>query len=73
MNENELDTIPTSEYRLNQELDYNYQRNFVTSRFYDPDKQQWFYSLNNNQTLITKNEITQWWMDKFSAENKPRR
>ena len=73
MNENELDTIPTSEYRLNQELDYNYQRNIVTSRFYDPDKQQWFYSLNNNHVLVTKNEITQWWMDKFSAENKPRR
>ena len=73
MNENELDTIPTSEYRLNQELDYNRQRNIVTSRFYDPDKQQWFYSLNNNHALITKNEITQWWMDKFSAKNKPRR
>ena len=73
MNENQPDTIPTSEYRLNQELDYNRQRNIVTSRFYDPDKQQWSYSLNNSQALITKNEITQWWMDKFSAENKPRR
>ena len=69
MNENELDTIPISEYRLNQELDYNYQRNIVTSRFYDPDKKQWFYSLNNSQSLITSRGIELWWIDKFSAKH----
>ena len=69
MNEIELDTIPTSEYRLNQEIDYNRQRNIVTSRFYDPDKKQWFYSLNNSQSLITSRDIELWWIDKFSAKH----
>ena len=69
MNENQPDTIPISEYRLNQELDYNYQRNIVTSRFYDPDKKQWFYSLNNSQSLITSRDIELWWIDKFSAKH----
>ena len=69
MNENELDTIPISEYRLNQEIDYNSQRNRVTSRFYDPDKKQWFYSLNNSQSLITSRDIELWWIDKFSAKH----
>lgn len=62
MNESESIAIPSPEYKLDQQLGFMKRLHTATGRVYHLDKQQWLYSLDTREALITKDEITEWWV-----------